>query len=98
MREASLIHIRLLLLIPTRLFPNDIVTLLFGGASAFVLAFVFTFVGKAFCFKVGCLVYPAPRLVHKRPVPCLGGMAMVLTSVLASLSFCDLSVYCFAPH
>ena len=50
MREASLIHIRLLLLIPTRLFPNDIVTLLVGGACAFVLAFVFTFFVKAFCF------------------------------------------------
>src|SRR5437588_3347945 len=87
MREASLIHIRLLLLIPTRLFPNDIVTLLVGGASAFVLAFVFTFVVKAFCFKVGWLDYPAPRRVHKRPVPRLGGIAMFLAFVVASLLF-----------
>src|ERR1700694_4634569 len=87
MREASLIHIRLLLIIPTRLFPNDIVTLLVGGACAFVLAFVFTFVVKAFCFKVGWLDYPAPRRVHKRPVPRLGGIAMFLAFVVASLLF-----------
>ena len=87
MREASLIHIRLLLLIPTRLFPNDIITLLVGGACAFVLAFVFTFVVKAFCFKLGWLDYPAPRRVHKWPVPRLGGIAMFLAFVVASLLF-----------
>ena len=87
MREASLINIRLLLLIPTKLFPNNIVTLLIGGAAAFVLAFVFTFLVKAFCFKVGWLDYPAPRRVHKTPIPRLGGVAMFLAFLVASLLF-----------
>ena len=66
MPEASMIYIRLLLLIPTSLFHNDILTLLIGGAAAFVLALAFTFMVKAFCYRVGWLDRPTARRVHKK--------------------------------
>jgi UDP-GlcNAc:undecaprenyl-phosphate/decaprenyl-phosphate GlcNAc-1-phosphate transferase len=87
MPEASLIHVRLLLLIPTSLFHNNIVTLLVGGATAFALALAFTFAVKAFCYKVGWLDRPAARRVHKKAVPRLGGVAMFLAFVIVSILF-----------
>src|SRR5258707_5407862 len=83
MLEASIIHIRLLLLIPINL--PDAITLLIGGASAFVFAFVLTFLVKAFCYKVGWLDKPAARRVHTKAVPRLGGVAMFLAFAIASL-------------
>ncbi|HKV01038.1 MAG TPA: MraY family glycosyltransferase [Ktedonobacteraceae bacterium] len=85
MFEASIIHIRLLLLIPINL--PDAITLLIGGASAFVFAFVLTFLVKAFCYKVGWLDKPAARRVHTKAVPRLGGVAMFLAFAIASLLF-----------
>jgi len=85
MPEAGIIHIRLLLLIPINL-PN-IMTVLIGGITAFVLAFVLTFFVKAFCYKVGWLDKPATRRVHTKAVPRLGGVAMFLAFVIASLLF-----------
>src|SRR6266436_748122 len=85
MFEASIIHIRLLLLIPIDL--PDAITLLIGGASAFVFAFVLTFLVKAFCYKVGWLDKPAARRVHTKAVPRLGGVAMFLAFAIASLLF-----------
>src|SRR5712675_1324230 len=87
MPEASLIYIRLLLLIPTSLFHNDIVTLLVGGITAFVLALALTFAVRAFCYKVGWLDKPAARRVHKIAVPRLGGVAIFAAFVIASLLF-----------
>jgi len=87
MSEASIIHLRLLLLIPTSLFHNDIVTLLVGGATAFVLALVLTFAVKAFCYKVGWLDRPAERRVHTKAVPRLGGVAMFLAFVIVAILF-----------
>lgn len=85
MLEASIVHIRLLLLIPVTL--PDVITLLTGGVSAFVLAFVLTYLVKAFCYKVGWLDKPAARRVHTKAVPRLGGVAMYLAFVIASLLF-----------
>src|SRR5215470_9025668 len=85
MLEASTIYIRLLLLIPTNLHPA--IMLLIGGVSAFLLAFIFTFLVKAFCYKVGWLDKPAARRVHTKAVPRLGGVAMFLAFVIASLLF-----------
>ena len=87
MPEASLISIRLLLLIPTSLFHNDIVTLLVGGVTAFVLALALTFAVRAFCYKVGWLDRPAARRVHKKAVPRLGGVAMFLSFVVVAILF-----------
>lgn len=83
MLEGSITHIRLLLLIPINL-PN-VITLLIGGISAFVLAFVFTLLVKAFCYKVGWLDKPAARRVHTKAVPRLGGVAMFLAFAIVSL-------------
>jgi UDP-GlcNAc:undecaprenyl-phosphate/decaprenyl-phosphate GlcNAc-1-phosphate transferase len=85
MFEASIIHIQLLLLIPINL--PDAITLLIGGVSAFVFAFVLTFLVKAFCYKVGWLDKPAARRVHTKAVPRLGGVAMFLAFAIASLLF-----------
>jgi UDP-GlcNAc:undecaprenyl-phosphate/decaprenyl-phosphate GlcNAc-1-phosphate transferase len=85
MLEASVIHIRLLLLIPINL--PDAITLLICGAFAFVLAFALTFLVKAFCYKVGWLDKPAARRVHTIAVPRLGGVAMFLAFAIASLLF-----------
>lgn len=85
MLEASIVYIRFLLLIPINL--PDAITLLISGVSAFVLAFIFTFVIKRFCYRVGWLDKPAARRVHSKAVPRLGGVAMFLAFVIASLLF-----------
>ena len=85
MPEASIFLNRLLLLIPVNL--PDIMTVLIGGITAFVVAFVLTFFVKAFCYKVGWLDKPAARRVHTKAVPRLGGVAMFLAFVIASLLF-----------
>src|SRR5579864_7557933 len=85
MPVAGIIHIRLLLLIPINL-PN-IMTVLIGGITAFVLAFVLTFFVKAFCYKVGWLDKPATRRVHTTAVPRLGGVAMFLAFVIIANLF-----------
>lgn len=87
MAEASLIHIRLLLLLPANLFPISIATLLIAAGCAFGLAFVLTFAVKAFCYKVNWLDRPAPRRIHKKPIPRLGGVAMFLAFAVVSLLF-----------
>src|SRR5713226_8401528 len=85
MLVGSLIQIRLLLLIPIKL--PDAVTLLIGGGAAFLLAFLLTFFVKAFCYRVGWLDKPAARRVHTKAVPRLGGVAIYLAFVIASLFF-----------
>ncbi len=85
MLEGSIIHIQLLLLIPINL--PDVITLLIGGVCAFVLAFVLTYLVKAFCYKVGWLDKPAARRVHTKAVPRLGGVAMFLAFAIVSLLF-----------
>src|SRR5947199_3806472 len=85
MLEASIVHMRLLLLIPIRL--PDAITSLIGGVAAFLLAFILTFFVKAFCYRVGWLDKPAARRVHTKAVPRLGGVAIYLAFVIASLFF-----------
>jgi len=88
MVQADIISIQLLLLIP---FPGailpDLVMLLIGAACAFLLAYILTFVVRAFCYKLGWLDHPATRRVHLKAVPRLGGIAMFLAFVIASLLF-----------
>jgi UDP-GlcNAc:undecaprenyl-phosphate/decaprenyl-phosphate GlcNAc-1-phosphate transferase len=85
MLEAGLIHIRILLLIPIKL--PDAITLLIGGVVAFLLAYILTYFVKVFCYKVGWLDKPAARRVHTKAVPRLGGVAIYLAFVIASLLF-----------
>ncbi len=88
MVQAGIISIQLLLLIP---FPGailpDVVMLLIGAACAFLLAYILTFAVRAFCYKLGWLDHPATRRVHIKAVPRLGGIAMFLAFVIASLLF-----------
>ncbi|HLG64782.1 MAG TPA: MraY family glycosyltransferase [Ktedonosporobacter sp.] len=65
----------------------DVVVLLLGGASAFILAYLFTFVVIMLCRKMGWLDQPEERRVHTVPVPRLGGVAMFLAFVIASIFF-----------
>ena len=85
MVQTSIFHIQLLLLVPLRL--PDIAILLIGGACAFGLAYVLTFLVGIFCYKVGWLDRPAARRVHTKAVPRLGGVGMFAAFVIASLLF-----------
>jgi len=57
---------------------------------AFVLAIVLTPVIRSFARRVGALVYPNSRSVHRVPIPHLGGIAIYVASVIAIL--------CTGPH
>src|SRR2546421_4616954 len=83
MTQASIINHHLLF------FPinSDILTALIGGGCAFVLAYLLTFLIGAFCRKVGWLDRPAARRVHTKAVPRLGGVAIFLAFLVASLLF-----------
>src|SRR5947209_5082956 len=66
---------------------NDLVVLVVGGVYAFLLTYIFTFGGIGLCRRVGWLDKPEARRIHKSPVPRLGGVAMFLGFVLASIVF-----------
>jgi UDP-GlcNAc:undecaprenyl-phosphate GlcNAc-1-phosphate transferase len=83
---SSIIFMHLLFLFPMSL-SNDLVILVVGGAFAFLLAYIFTFGVIGFCRRVGWLDKPEARRIHKNPVPRLGGVAMFLAFVLASIVF-----------
>ena len=85
MEQASIIHVQLLLLFPP--FLPDSLTLLIGGACAFLLAYGSTFLVRAFCYKLGWLDKPADRRVHTIAVPRLGGIAIFAAFAIASLLF-----------
>jgi UDP-GlcNAc:undecaprenyl-phosphate/decaprenyl-phosphate GlcNAc-1-phosphate transferase len=85
MVQTGIISVQLLFLIPP--FLPDAVVLLIGGGCAFLFAYVLTFGVRAFCYKVGWLDYPATRRIHIRAVPRLGGVAMFLAFIFASLLF-----------
>lgn len=59
--------------------------LLLGAAGAGLLTYTLTFGVKALCHKTGWLDQPAERRVHTVPVPRLGGIAIYLAFVVASL-------------
>lgn len=85
MVQTGTISLQLLFLIPSLL--PDAVVLLIGGGCAFLFAYLLTFGVRAFCYKMGWLDYPAARRVHIRAVPRLGGVAIFLAFILASLLF-----------
>lgn len=87
MVQASIIAIQLLLLIPLNFPGAGIVALLIGGASAFLLAYLLTFAIRAGSYKLGWLDKPEPRRVHTKAVPRLGGIAIFLAFLIASLLF-----------
>lgn len=86
MAVASMVYTQKFLFLPLPNLP-DIVVLLLGGISAFVLAYLFTFIIMKICYKVGWLDHPAERRVHTVAVPRLGGVAMFLAFLVASFFF-----------
>lgn len=89
---AVLPHALTLLLLPLSSLGNFAV-LVIGGVSAFLLAYLLTFGVGIVCRKMGWLDKPEERRIHKNPVPRLGGVAMFLAFVIASLLF-----YSPGPH
>jgi len=85
MVQTGIIAVQLLFLIPP--FLPDAVVLLIGGSCAFLFAYLLTFGVRTFCYKMGWLDYPATRRIHIRAVPRLGGVAMFLAFIFASLLF-----------
>ncbi len=83
---ASMASAPLFFLLPLPNLP-DVAVLLLGGASAFLLAYLLTFVVIKLCHKVGWLDQPEERRVHTVAVPRLGGVAMFLAFVIASFLF-----------
>src|SRR6266436_8817829 len=84
MTQASIIYHQLLFFFPIN---SDILTALIGGGCAFVFAYLLTFLIGAFCRKVGWLDRPAARRVHIKAVPRLGGVAIFIAFLIASLLF-----------
>jgi len=78
------IHGLLFFLLPIN---SYIITALVGGGCAFVFAYLLTLLVGAFCRKVGWLDRPAARRVHAKAVPRLGGVAIFLAFLVASLLF-----------
>lgn len=76
-------HFILALLIPAIL--PGWALLLLGAVGAFLLAYGLTFGVKAFCLKMNWLDWPAERRVHTVPVPRLGGVAIYLAFLIATL-------------
>src|SRR5438034_6257248 len=85
MVQADIFSMHWLLLVPPGI--PDIITLLIGGAAAFLFAYLLTFAVRALCYKLGWLDQPAARRVHTKAVPRLGGVAVFAAFVLASLLF-----------
>src|SRR6266516_5553445 len=83
MTQASIIYLQPLFFLPI----SDILTALIGGGCAFVFAYLLTFLIGAFCRKVGWLDRPAARRVHIKAVPRLGGVAIFIAFLIASLLF-----------
>ncbi|MBV9688831.1 MAG: hypothetical protein JO202_03870 [Ktedonobacteraceae bacterium] len=83
MAQVSVSHMQVTF--PFRL--PDTITLFVGSICAFLLAYLLTFGVIALCHRLGWLDRPATRRIHKQAVPRLGGIAMFLAFVIASLPF-----------
>lgn len=83
MTPGDTLHFPVALVIPAML--PDWAALVLGGICAFLLAYGLTFGVKIFCYKMDWLDRPAERRVHKIPLPRLGGIAIYLAFVIASL-------------
>ena len=57
--------------------------------GALLIAFAATPVARRIAPKLGVMDHPNPRKVHARPMPLLGGVAIVIASILTLLIFQD---------
>ena len=53
--------------------------------GAMVIAMLATPVARAVAFRIGMVDHPAPRKLHTRPIPLLGGVALYLAVLIALL-------------
>lgn len=74
---------------PLPFVPNDLALLFIGTACAFLLSYLCTFGVIFVCKKAGWLDRSTAerKRIHKNPTPRLGGVAMYLAFVIASLIF-----------
>jgi UDP-N-acetylmuramyl pentapeptide phosphotransferase/UDP-N-acetylglucosamine-1-phosphate transferase len=63
----------------------DTLILTVAGCSAFLVSFLLTPFIRDSAIKRGWVVAPAPRRVHKIPIPAIGGLAIYLAFVVAIL-------------
>lgn len=86
MFPPQITHWQLLSLFPFSIgFADNIAFLFVSGICAFLLAYLFTFGVIIVSRKMGWMDRPSARRVHNHPVPRLGGVAMFLAFVVASL-------------
>jgi UDP-GlcNAc:undecaprenyl-phosphate/decaprenyl-phosphate GlcNAc-1-phosphate transferase len=83
MLPAYTLHFPYAFVIPV-LLPNWAMLIL-GGICAFLLAYGLTFGVRFCCYKMDWLDRPAERRVHTIPLPRLGGLAIYLAFMVASL-------------
>ncbi|MCS7250892.1 MAG: MraY family glycosyltransferase [Anaerolineae bacterium] len=57
--------------------------------SAIVIAMLLTPVARTVAFRIGMVDHPAPRKLHTRPIPLLGGVALYLAIIIALLMLED---------
>ena len=84
----NIIHTQLFVSLPSFI-SNNVVLLVLGGACAFLLSYLLTFVVIAVSRKFNWLDRSTPerKREHPVPVPRLGGVAMFVAFVVASLIF-----------
>ncbi len=87
MVQAGDLQLTMAALLPVASWLPPLALPLLGGIAAFVLTYLLTFVVRALCRRMGWLDYPSERRVHTVPVPRLGGVAIFLSFVVASLLF-----------
>lgn len=61
---------------------KQLIGLLAPAAAAGLLAWLLTPVSVWLAWRVGAIDHPGPRRVHARPIPRLGGLAVVVSTVL----------------
>ncbi len=72
---------------------QDIVTLLAAMLCAFLITFTTTPIARVLAFRLGAVDVPKDkRRMHKEPIPRMGGLAIFVGFVVASLVFCDITV------
>lgn len=71
---------------------QDIVTLLAAMLCAFLITFTTTPIARVIAFNIGAVDVPKDkRRMHKEPIPRMGGLAIFIGFVVASLVFCDIT-------
>ncbi len=89
MTMAYIVHTQLFVSLPSFFISNNVVLLALGGACAFLLSYLLTFgvIAVARHFDLLDRSTPERKREHKIPVPRLGGVAMYVAFVVASLVF-----------